>query len=111
MIDLNLSRAIKRNEAKYPRQEEFRPGRFFDAVGELNDNIVPYTFGASRRICPGRHFAEASIWSAIVTILATLDIVKCEDKQGNGIPVDPKWSPNTVSYIFLSYQGDLLNVE
>ena len=101
----------KKNEAKYPRPEEFRPGRFFDAAGELIDDIVPYAFGAGRRIFPGRHFAEASVWSPIVTILATLDIVKCEDKQGNGIPVDPKWSPNTVSYVFLSYRGDLFNVE
>ena len=111
MINLNLSRAITRNEAKYPRPEEFHPEHFFDAAGELNDDIVPYAFGAGRRICPGRHFAEASIWSAIVTILATLDIIKCKDKQGNDIPVDPKWSPNTVSYVSLSYRSDLLNIE
>ena len=102
---------MTRNEAKYASPEEFRPERFFNATGELNDDNVQYAFGAGRRICPGRHFGEASVWSAIATILATLDIVKCKDKQGNDIPVDPKWTSETVSYVSLSYRGDLLNVE
>ena len=102
---------MTRNEAKYARPEEFCPERFFDAAGELNDDNILYAFGAGRRICPGRHFADASVWSAIVTILTTLDIIKCKDTQGNDIPVDPKWCPDTVSYVSLCYGGDLLNVE
>ena len=90
---------MTRNEAKYATPEEFCPERFFDATRELNDDNVQYAFGGGRRICPGRHFADASIWSAIVTILATLDIVKCKDEQGNDIPVDPKWSANAISYV------------
>ena len=102
---------MTRNEAKYASPEEFRPERFFNAAGELDDDNVQCVFGAGRRICSGRHFAEASVWSAIVTVLATLDIVKCRDKQGNDIPVDPKWCAGTVSYVSLCYRGELLNVE
>ncbi|KAI6099770.1 cytochrome P450 [Pisolithus sp. B1] len=83
--------AMTRNEAKYSNPEEFSPERFFTASGELNDDHVSYVFGAGRRICAGRYIADASVWSAMVSILATLNITKCKDEQGNELPVNPKW--------------------
>lgn len=83
--------AMTRNEAKYLNPEEFRPERFFTASGELNDDHVNYAFGAGRRICAGRYIADASVWSAMVSTLATFNITKCKDEQGNEVPVNPKW--------------------
>ncbi|KAI6001137.1 cytochrome P450 [Pisolithus marmoratus] len=71
--------AMTRNEARYSNPEEFRPQRFFTANGELNDDHVNYAFGAGRRICVGRYIADASLWSAMVSILAKFNISKCKD--------------------------------
>lgn len=94
---------MTRNEAKYTNPEEFYPERFFDAAGELNNDSVNYAFGAGRRICAGRYIADASVWSAMVSILTTFDIVKCKDEQGNDIPVDAKWTAGVTSYVSFYY--------
>lgn len=90
--------AITHNEAKYPNPEEFKPERFFGADGKLNDDTMNVAFGAGRRICVGRYIADASIWSAMVSILAIFDIKKCKDEQGNDINVNPKFTAGITSY-------------
>lgn len=90
--------AITHNEAKYPNPEEFKPERFFGADGKLNDDTINVAFGAGRRICVGRYIADASIWSAMVSILAIFDIKKCKDEQGNEINVNPKFTAGITSY-------------
>lgn len=39
------------------------------------------------RVCPGMHFGELSVISIMLTLLATVDIVKDIDADGNEIPV------------------------
>ncbi|KAH7884744.1 cytochrome P450 [Phlebopus sp. FC_14] len=90
--------AFTRNEVKYPNPEVFRPERFFKADGELNDDTVSYAFGAGRRICVGRYIADASVWSAMVSILALFKIMKCKDKEGNEIDVNPEWTTGVTSH-------------
>ena len=90
---------MTRNEAKYPNPEQFRPERFFSANGQLNGDIVCYAFGAGRRICAGRHIADASLWSAIVSMLAIFRITPCKDEQGNDIPVNPQWTAGITSCV------------
>ncbi|KIJ19362.1 hypothetical protein PAXINDRAFT_7846 [Paxillus involutus ATCC 200175] len=68
--------AMSRNEAKYPNPTAFLPERFLQSDGSLNDDNVPWTFGFGRRICPGRHLADASLWCAMVSILALFKIEK-----------------------------------
>jgi hypothetical protein len=93
------NRAMTRNEVKYPSPEEFRPERFLDKDGQINDDTVSFAFGAGRRICVGRHIADASVWSAIASILAIFRITKCRDKQGNEIDVNPDWTAGVTSYV------------
>ncbi|KIK93478.1 hypothetical protein PAXRUDRAFT_828940 [Paxillus rubicundulus Ve08.2h10] len=90
--------AMTRNEVKYPNPEEFRPERFLDKDGQINDDTVSFAFGAGRRICVGRHIADASVWSAIVSILAIFRITKCRDEQGNEIDVNPDWTAGVTSH-------------
>lgn len=87
------------NAVKYPNPDEFRPERFFDADGILNNDTVSFVFGAGRRICAGRHVADGSVWAAIVSILATFDITNCKDEQGRDLPIDPKWTVGVTSYV------------
>jgi cytochrome P450 len=42
-------------------------------------------FGFGRRICPGRHIADASLFTMIATLLATVDVVRAKDAQGREI--------------------------
>lgn len=90
---------MTRNEAKYANPEQFQPERFLDDNGELNGDTMSYAYGAGRRICVGRHVADASVWSAIASILAIFTIMPCKDEQGNDVPVNPQWTAGITSYV------------
>lgn len=72
------------------------PERFLHSDGTLNEDNIPWAFGFGRRIwcvdanacasihvadmfhSPGRHVADASLWSAMVCMLALFRIEKTE---------------------------------
>ncbi|KAJ8584259.1 cytochrome P450 [Rhizopogon salebrosus TDB-379] len=91
--------AIARDEKRYPDACQFKPERFFDTNGLLtDDDPKEYIFGRGRRICPGRHTADTSLWSAIVTMLATLDISSAKDDKGNAIDFTPEFTTGLTCY-------------
>ncbi|KIJ15177.1 hypothetical protein PAXINDRAFT_34612, partial [Paxillus involutus ATCC 200175] len=84
--------AMSRDEARYPNAEQFTPERFLTAGGTLtNDDPAEYVFGFGRRRCPGRYTADASLWSAIVTMLASLEFTLAKDGEGEDIMFEPKY--------------------
>jgi hypothetical protein len=61
-----------------------------------------------RRICPGRHFAELSLWAAIVSILSTVRITKAKDSEGKDIPVIPGYTTGlSMLVLFHWYLGSV----
>ena len=44
-----------------------------------------------RSVCPGRYFAENTIWFAVARILAVFNIEKAMDANGNFINPQVKW--------------------
>ncbi|KAG1787447.1 cytochrome P450 [Suillus plorans] len=85
---------ITRDEKRYPNATHFIPERFIDVNGALTaDDPAQYVFGFGRRVCPGRYTAVASVWSAIVTMLATLDISSAKDDQSKVINFTPIFIP------------------
>ncbi|KIL63063.1 hypothetical protein M378DRAFT_164944 [Amanita muscaria Koide BX008] len=90
--------AISRDETKYPEPEEFRPERFFNEDGSLNDDAIGYVFGFGRRICPGQHMADLVVWLMITSVLAMFNISKDKDEDGNVIEVDASIDSFTDSY-------------
>jgi len=76
--------AILHDEAIYPDPHDFKPERFL-LNGKLNPMVKSpeAAFGFGRRLCPGRHMALSSIWISVVSILATFDITKAVDEEGN----------------------------
>ncbi|KAF9223709.1 cytochrome P450 [Gyrodon lividus] len=86
-----------RDEAKYPKATEFIPERFFKEDGKLDDDSIALAFGFGRRVCVGRHFADASVWIAIVHLLAAFKFMKPLDENGDEKYPDPEWSTGLIS--------------
>ncbi|OJA15349.1 hypothetical protein AZE42_14210, partial [Rhizopogon vesiculosus] len=59
---------------------------------------MPLGFGWGRRICVGQHLAEAALWIAITSFLATFSIQKILDEHGEEIPVVPKFSTGLIMF-------------
>ncbi|KIJ10807.1 hypothetical protein PAXINDRAFT_172032 [Paxillus involutus ATCC 200175] len=84
--------AMSRDETRYPNAEQFVPERFLTPDGELtDDNPSSFVFGFGRRLCPGRHTADASLWTSIATMLATLEFSLAKDAEGKDIIFEPKY--------------------
>jgi cytochrome P450 len=47
-----------------------------------------YSYGAGRRICPGMHIAERSLFINLARLCWGFDIRHAKDDEGNEIPVD-----------------------
>ncbi|KAH7923967.1 cytochrome P450 [Leucogyrophana mollusca] len=82
--------AMSRNETLYPNASQFIPERFLDDKGQLVDPESPsFSFGFGRRICPGRHVGEASVWAVISSALAVFEFSKAKDAEGKDIDFVP----------------------
>ncbi|EIW83949.1 cytochrome P450 [Coniophora puteana RWD-64-598 SS2] len=90
--------AISRDSTKYPDPETFNPDRFLNADGKLNGDSVKWNFGWGRRICPGRHIAEAGVWLAAARLLATFSFLKPKDRDGRDVDFEPKWTSGVTSH-------------
>lgn len=42
-------------------------------------------FGIGRRICPGNNIADASMYLVMANLIATMDITKARDENGDEI--------------------------
>ncbi|PFH51601.1 hypothetical protein AMATHDRAFT_142046 [Amanita thiersii Skay4041] len=86
--------AIMHDESIYADPYMFKPERFLEPVDEAimrRRNPRNYVFGFGRRICPGKNLVESSIWLVIASMIATLDIKKAVDEQGNVIEPEVKF--------------------
>lgn len=51
------------------------------------------------RICPGRHLANASLWIAIASTLATLKISKAKDRYGKEITPEVAFTSGIARFV------------
>jgi len=86
MVVTNLW-GISRDLQHFPDPEEFRPERWQTKTKDEVDACNPseYAFGFGRRQCPGKKFADTSLFLVIATIVATMNISKALDEHGNEI--------------------------
>ncbi|KAF8212348.1 cytochrome P450 [Mycena galopus ATCC 62051] len=88
---------IMHDEAFYPDPFSFDPTRF------LGDSPQPdprdYAFGFGRRVCPGQHLAEHSIWIQMVLSLLTMTISKAVDADGKIIEPEVAFTSGVVSHV------------
>ncbi|KAF7980001.1 hypothetical protein HWV62_40098 [Athelia sp. TMB] len=85
--------AILRDESVYPDAGNFNPDRYLTQEGKLDTSVrdPEAAFGYGRRICPGRHMAQESIWLTAGSILACFNIEKSVDIHGNVIEPSGKY--------------------
>lgn len=90
------SRAIHRDPARYADPDSFNPDRFLDhplpAAAYANSSDVAgrdhFSYGSGKRICPGIHLAERSLFAMTSRMLHTFDILPELDSEGHEIPLD-----------------------
>ncbi|KAJ5103945.1 Cytochrome P450 E-class group I [Penicillium argentinense] len=94
---LNNVWSIHMDPSRHPNPRTFDPDRYQDdcqSFGDAAANPNPskrdaFTFGAGRRICPGIHVAERSLFLAFSGILFAFNIEPAIDTEGRHIIPDP----------------------
>ncbi|KAF8880396.1 cytochrome P450 [Infundibulicybe gibba] len=84
--------AMTQNADTYKNPDVFHPERYLDDQGRLNDDDTVLAFGFGRRVCVGRHFARATVWLIIASVLAAMNITKAKDAEGNDIEIEGKYT-------------------
>ncbi|KAK1216680.1 hypothetical protein PQX77_020693 [Marasmius sp. AFHP31] len=85
--------AMLHDESVYPEPFSFKPERFLTPDGKLNPNVQDPTcafFGFGKRICPGRHMAQASVWNVMSSVLAVFNIEK-PVRNPDGSVIEPTY--------------------
>ncbi|KAM5539726.1 hypothetical protein V8D89_006539, partial [Ganoderma adspersum] len=92
--------AFAHDPRNYTDPEKFMPGRYLTREGKLNPEVRDprtFTFGYGRRICPGRHFGDASVWIAVASVLHTFNISPPLDDKGETSVLIPKFTDGLLS--------------
>ncbi|KAG0696217.1 cytochrome P450 [Suillus ampliporus] len=78
--------AISRDPEVYPEPDAFKPQRWIDDQGRVRVDLRNFHYGFGRRVCPGQHLADRSVFINSVLILwafrLTLDTTKSSDNMG-----------------------------
>jgi cytochrome P450 len=89
IIYLTCFRSILHDPEIYPDPEEFKPERFLNEDGSFrNDPTLSLAFGFGKRICPGRHFVDDTIFIVASSVLSVFNVTKAKDENGHEIPVE-----------------------
>jgi hypothetical protein len=99
-----FGRAILHDPVVYPEPDIFKPERFINSDGTLNeDPVMTSLFGFGKRICPGRHLADATLFIAIASLLSVFNF-----KKGNGTDGGPDMYLFTGGAIRCGYRVSLM---
>ncbi|KAG1735462.1 cytochrome P450 [Suillus occidentalis] len=78
--------AISRDPEVYPEPDAFKPQRWIDDEGRLRNDLAFFVYGFGRRVCPGQHVANRSVFINSALILwafqLSLDHTKPQDDMG-----------------------------
>jgi cytochrome P450 len=70
--------------AIYPEPDVFKPERFLNPDGtSRSDPVLESVFGFGKRICPGRHYADTSLFIQIASLLSVFNIERGRDGGDN----------------------------
>ncbi|KAI0643944.1 CyP450 monooxygenase [Trametes meyenii] len=92
--------AFSRDPSVYPDPDRFYPERFLND-GKINPDVQDpntFAFGYGRRVCPGKHFAEASLFLMVASILHAMTIEQVVDERGKPIKPKAEMTYGVISY-------------
>ncbi|KIJ28115.1 hypothetical protein M422DRAFT_784640 [Sphaerobolus stellatus SS14] len=81
----------------YPDPMDFKPERYNNDDAEMQ-KVINLAFGFGRRACPGIHFAFGTVYSIVLTTLATCDILPALNANGDKIIPSVKYSSGNISF-------------
>ncbi|KAI0263940.1 cytochrome P450 [Gloeopeniophorella convolvens] len=91
--------AMLHDPTTYPDPDLFKPERFLREDGSLiDDPMVGVSFGFGRRICPGRHFADATLFIMAASLLSVFDVQRKRDAEGREIHFEVSYSGNMLNH-------------
>nr|ANC28043.1 cytochrome P450 [Polyporus umbellatus] len=77
--------AMSRDPTVFPDPDEFKPERFLDENGRFDcegKDPADFVFGFGRRICPGREFADTTLFIFCASVLWAFNIKPPVDERG-----------------------------
>ncbi|KAJ7123073.1 cytochrome P450 [Mycena epipterygia] len=83
---------MTRDANLFENPDSFKPERFLNGDGKLNDELCNFIFGFGRRICPGQEYAQATLWLLVVSVLSVFTISKARDASGKDIDVEERYT-------------------
>ncbi|KAL0070250.1 hypothetical protein AAF712_002742 [Marasmius tenuissimus] len=89
--------AITHDPDLYPNPDEFDPDRHLGEQPQMDP--FKFVFGFGRRVCPGSHLAERSLFLNIANILAVFSLEKEVDKDGNVVEPPMDFHGGTTSHL------------
>ncbi|KAI0058839.1 cytochrome P450 [Artomyces pyxidatus] len=94
----NIS-AMLHDESMYADPDDFNPDRFVSGADGSEGAQDPsrIAFGFGRRICPGRFFADDTLWLAVANILHVFKIEKKKGPDGSVLEPSVTWASGAVS--------------
>ncbi|KIJ46265.1 hypothetical protein M422DRAFT_165543 [Sphaerobolus stellatus SS14] len=107
-IVIGNSWELLHDEADFgPDTDKFIPERFFNPAAR--DPALTGAFGYGRRICPGRHMAENTLFIQIASMLQVFEIYGPRDATGKERPLEYTFSSGILSYVFpVNFQCSIL---
>lgn len=88
--------AMLHDPAVYSSPDTFNPERFLGQTPEPDP--ISICFGFGRRVCPGRHVANLTLWLEMASSLAVFDIKKQVNDKGVEITPELDFTPGVISY-------------
>ncbi|KAI6117220.1 cytochrome P450 [Pisolithus croceorrhizus] len=84
----------------YNDPDRFDPTRHLTPDGQLSPEAKQNNslfYGLGKRVCPGRFFADHSLWAAIAVMMSSLKFGKAKDSSGKYIEVEPVFPNGLIS--------------
>ncbi|KAI0042686.1 cytochrome P450 [Auriscalpium vulgare] len=72
--------AILHDPDVYPDPDTYNPERYLTEDGQFKEDLaIAANFGFGKRVCPGRHFADSTLYLIVVSVLSTFSVRKAQD--------------------------------